>query len=108
MYVIDSSSLILLAKIGILDKVIDNIKEKMAIPEKVYDESARQKNTFDAKMIEERIKQKKLDQITVKNRKIYQKIKEDFNLGDGEGECIALCIENRGQLITDDKKALNA
>src|SRR3989344_6817253 len=102
MYVIDSSSLILLAKIGILDKVIDNIKEKMAIPEKVYDESAKQKSTFDAKMIEERIKQKKIDQITIKNKKTYLKIKEDFSLGDGEAECITACIETNSPLITDD------
>ena len=103
----DSSSLILLAKIGALDKIIDNMKDKIIIPEEVYNESVKKKNTFDAKLIEERVKMNKIDRKKIKNMKVYRKIKEDFNLGDGEAECITLCIEYASDLIADDRKAIN-
>jgi|SRR3989344_2513569 len=103
----DSSSLILLAKIGALDKIIDNMKDKIIIPEEVYNESVKKKNTFDAKLIEARVKMNKIDRKKIKNMKVYRKIKEDFNLGDGEAECITLCIEYASDLIADDRKAIN-
>lgn len=108
MIIIDSSSLILLAKIGLLDIVIENIKEKLTIPIKVYHESVEQKSTFDAKIIDERTKKNEIQKITVKNNKTFEKIKKDFNLGEGEAECITVCLESNYKLIVDDKKAINA
>ena len=49
----------------------------------------------------------KIERKKIKNMKVYRKIKEDFNLGDGEAECITLCIEHASNLIADDKKAIN-
>ena len=71
---IDSSSLILLAKTGMLDIAIKGISGKMIMTNKVYEECVTQKN---------------------------------FNLGEGETEAIAFCMENNLSLITDDKKAIN-
>ena len=83
------------------------MKDKIIIPEEVYNESVKKKNTFDAKLIEARVKMNKIDRKKIKNMKVYRKIKEDFNLGDGEAECITLCIEYASDLIADDRKAIN-
>ena len=36
------------------------------------------------------------------------KIIADFNIGKGEAETITLCLENKLDIIIDDKKAINA
>lgn len=106
MIAIDSSSLILLAKLSILDKFIKNLKKKLTITEKVQQECIK-KDTFDAKLIQKRIEEKKISKSKIKNKAIYNKILDDFNLGNGEAETITLCIENKIDIITDDKKAIN-
>lgn len=108
MTVIGSSSLILLAKVDILDTAIGSFKEKLVIPEQVYAECATKKDTFDAKLIEKRVKEKSIIKKDVSNRKLYNKILKDFNLGKGEAEAITLCIELKLGIVTDDKKAINA
>lgn len=108
MLCVDSSSLILLAKIGILDKAIASIKEKPTITEAVYQESTFREELFDARMIKSRVEEKHIDKIKVKNTGLCQKIRKDFDLGEGEAEAIVLCVENKADLITDDKKAINA
>lgn len=108
MVVVDSSSLILMAKSGMLDKVVENLKEKMVITGVVYDESISKKEAFDAKIIKERVGGGSIKRIETKNPRLYNKIREDFNLGKGEASAISLCLENKAGLITDDKKAINA
>lgn len=108
MIVIDSSSLILLAKSDILDIIINNAKQKLIIPEQVYLESTEKKELFDAQIIEKRIKEKSITQKNILNKGLYARILKDFNLGKGETESITLCIELKAGLITDDKKAINA
>ena len=102
---IDNSTLILLAKIGMLDLVIKNIKEKIILTDIVLKEVTI-KRTEDALLIEQRIKEGKLIVISKKPR-IYFSLLDDFNLGEGEAEALALAIEGKTALITDDKKAIN-
>ena len=107
MIAIDSSSLILLAKLSILDKFLQNLKTKLVITDEVEMECIL-KDTFDAKIIKKRIEEKTINKKIISNRQICNKIMEDFNVGKGEAETIALCLENKLDIITDDKKAINA
>ena len=108
MIVIDSSSLILLAKIGALDILIKNIKQGLVIPEQVYAECTARKDLFDAQIIEKRIKEKVIAKKSISNQRLCDKIQQDFNLGRGEAEAICLGIELKSGIISDDKKAINA
>src|SRR3989338_6233077 len=108
MIVIDSSSLILLAKIDILDIAIKNIKLRLLIPEQVYTECTAKKDSFDAQLIERRVKEGLIVKKEISNRNLCDKILKDFSLGKGESEAISLCIEIKSGIITDDKKAINA
>lgn len=108
MIVIDSSSLILLAKTNALDILIKNIKKSLAIPEQVYAECTARKELFDAQIIEKRIKEKAIAKKSISNQRLCNKIQQDFNLGKGEAEAICLGIELKLGIITDDKKAINA
>lgn len=108
MAAIDSSSLILMAKIDMLDRIINNVQKKLSITNKVFIESTSKTEAFDAKLINKRIKERIIEKKHIKNLKLYKKIKEDFNLGEGEAESIVYCMENKIGLITDDKKAMNA
>jgi len=108
MVVFDSSSLILLAKIGVLEKLISNLKEKVIIPDKVYQESTSKKEAFDAKLIENLIEDKHIAKQGVKDKGLCQRIRSDFNCGEGEAEAIALCLESGASLVADDKRAINA
>jgi len=107
MIAIDSSSLILMAKAGILDKIIKNLKRKLTITNQIYNETTKIE-AFDSKIIKKRVEEKAIERKIIRNIKLFNKIKEDFNLGNGEAEAIAFCLENETGLITDDKKAMNA
>ena len=107
MIVIDSSSLILLAKIGVLDIVIKNLKKKLVLTNQIYIETT-QKESFDAKIIKKRVEEKSIEKKEIKNSILCSKIQNDFNLGKGESEAIVLCLENKVGLITGDKKAMNS
>lgn len=105
--VLDSSSLILIAKTGVLDKIIRYL-QNITITEQIYNESTLGKDTFDAKIIKKRVEETVIGKKAIKDFAIYQKIKDDFNLGKGEAEAITFCLENNVGLVTDDKKAMNA
>lgn len=102
--IIDSSTLILLAKIELLDFFIKN--RKLKITKKVEEESTLI-NTFDAKMIKQRIKENKIQIEEIKSFNFYNQLIKEFNLGKGEAESIVLASEKREVLLTDDKKAIN-
>ncbi len=107
MIAIDSSTLILLAKLDILDITITNIKEKLVITEEVYREVSVKKDDYHTKLIQKRVDEKKILKEPIKGKKVLQQIKSDFNLGSGEAETIALCLEKNIDIIIDDKKGIN-
>lgn len=105
----DASSLVLLQKIRLLEKLLK--KFEVIIPREVYKEAVtkgKNKKSSDAYLIEEKIKNKLIKVSSVKDSdKVNQVIKE-FGLGEGEAEAIILFLEQKADILaTDDHKAIN-
>ena len=105
MAVFDSSPLILLANIGILDKVLEHLKEKAVITEKVFMEITA-KETFDSKLLMGRVEEGRIERKAIKDKSLFARIIKDFNCDEGEAESIVLCLETNTGIVTDDKKAM--
>ena len=105
--VVDASSLILLAKINLLGKLLE--KNQLIIPEKVYIEvmKGKEKAMLDALLVEKLVDEDKI-KIQKVNQELYQKIWKLFGLWAGEAEVLALALNDNLPIITDDKKCLNA
>jgi hypothetical protein len=109
MFVFDASTLILTAKIGLLERFLDAIAMEVAIPAAVEAECCKGKKTLDALMIRKAIDQSKIRVKNVRNKKLVAKLQEDFNLDLGESEAIALAVQEKALLIgIDDKHGINA
>jgi predicted nucleic acid-binding protein len=106
MIVFDSSTLILLAKIELLDIFLQDYKKKIIIPQAVEKESVG-KETFDGLLIKKRIEEGKITAICVASKEVQQ-VTEDFNLGAGEAEALVLAKKEGALLATDDRKAIQA
>lgn len=102
--VFDSSTLILLAKITLLRDVAS--KSRCIITETVEDECAI-KDTFDAKVIKELVKEKVIEIERVKTKEL-EKIRRDFNIEEGEASSLVLAIKEKCILATDDKPTIKA
>lgn len=101
-------SLILAAKTTILDLFLGDFAGGIFISESVKKE-ALAKESADAKLIEKRIEQNRVKIKNSKNKNAVEKMMLDFNIGIGEAETIAVCLENNWQLVgTDDKNAIKA
>jgi len=108
MIAIDASTLILLSKVELLDTFLDSVGMGVFISKR-DEREATVKESFDAKLIESRIKEGKILVKGIKNRGLVRRIEKDFGLHAGEAETIALCIENGFKLIvTDDYRAMKA
>lgn len=109
MIVLDSSTLILLARAELLEKFIESCGQKVAIPKQVEKESCAAKKSLDALLIQKAISEGSLSVMTVRNRKVYEKVRDDFALGKGEAEAIALAFAKKAKLVAiDDKSGINA
>lgn len=103
MIVFDASTLILLAKIDLLQIVL--CQYKGVIPELVKEEIA-YKNTMDTKLIVQQIREKNL--IVIKNP-VQEKMKlilKDFPFGKGEAAAFLIAKEKDDILATDDGLAI--
>ena len=100
---IDSCSIILLSKATVLEVFAK--KYNLFITEIVYDEILRGKDKkfIDALLIEKLVSEKKIKTIKARSD-IVKKIIEDFNLGYGEAETLALVLEKRCDVIVTDNK----
>lgn len=109
MFILDSSSMILLAKIGLLEKFL-SIREAV-IPSSVYNESANQgkdKGREDAYIIEALVKSDKI-KVSEPQKSTCIEIGSLFNFHGGERDVLALAKDmNIKCVICDDKKAINA
>jgi predicted nucleic acid-binding protein len=105
----DASTLVLLEKIDLLKRVI--VKDKILIPEKVYEEVVKkgiEKNAPDAYNIKVYIERKKIEIRNIKNKEKVEKLLKEFNLGQGETEAVVLYLEQKADLLaSDDHKAIN-
>jgi hypothetical protein len=109
MIVFDSSSLILIAKVELLDAFLKDIGMEIAIPRAVEVECCGGKKTLDALMIRKTLDDSRIKVRIVRNRKLVAKLEEDFSMGRGESEAIALALQENALLVAiDDKSGINA
>ena len=82
---------------------------EIAIPKAVEDECCGGKKTLDALFIRKALDESRIKVRGVRNRKLVAKLEEDFSMGRGESEAIALAIEEKAFLVgIDDKNGMNA
>ena len=109
MLVFDSSTLILTAKFELLDVFLKDIGMEIAIPIAVEDECCGGKKTLDALIIRKALDESRIEVRGVRNRKLVTKLEEDFSMGRGESEAIALALQEKALLGgIDDKNGINA
>jgi predicted nucleic acid-binding protein len=109
MLVFDSSTLILIAKVELLDVFLKNIGMEIAIPKAVENECCGGKKTLDALIIRKALDESRIKVSSVRNRKLVAKLEEDFSMGRGESEAIALALQEKALLVgIDDKNGINA
>ena len=109
MIVFNASTLILLAKVELLDTFLDAAGDKAVVPKEVEKECCEEKSTVDALLIRRAIQEKKIAVQPLEDRRVYGKILADFPLGKGEAEALALALSQKARLFaTDDKTAIQA
>lgn len=109
MLIFDSSTLILSARIEILDLFPASVSLEVAVPEEVQRECCGVKKTLDALLIQKALDKSRIKVVSVKDRKLVGKLEHDFSLGRGEAEAIALAAVKRAKLVAvDDKNGINA
>lgn len=109
MIVANSSTLILLAKVELLDTFLAALDEKVTIPKEVERECCEEKRAPDALLIQKAIADGNIAVRAIKATRLYRKLLADFPLGKGEAEALALALSRKASLfVTDDKKAIQA
>jgi predicted nucleic acid-binding protein len=107
--VFDASTLILIAKIDLLDTLLRGIEMRAAIPRAVENECCGPRKSFDSLVIRRVLDESRIEAIAVRDRKLVAKIRDDFNLGLGESEAISLAYREKAALIgIDDQSGINA
>lgn len=97
--VFDSSTLILLAKIEILNIISEDIQ--IIVPEMVRSECSG-KDLFDAKLISSLIKNGKIKVASVTKKESVEKLCRDFKIHIGEAEALALALKRNLPIAVDD------
>ena len=109
MLIFDASTLILVTKIDLLDPFLRTLSMRTAIPVAVHRECCEAKKTLDALMIQKAVDDSRIRVVAVKDRKAVIRMQEDFSLGTGEAEAIALALQSDASLVgVDDKNGINA
>jgi uncharacterized protein len=108
MMILDASTLILLAKIEILETFLLNFPERVFIPEKVQGEVCLKKKEETA-LIEKLIHSKKIHVVKAKDNRLTKKLMEDFHINGGEAEAVTLALQEKASIVaTDDRNAIRA
>jgi uncharacterized protein len=109
MFIFDSSTLILTAKIELLPLFLKDIGMEVAIPAAVEEECCGVTRTLDALVIRKALDEKKIQVRKVRNGKLATKLIADFTLGKGEAEAIALALDEKARMVgIDDKSGIDA
>ena len=103
--VFDSSTLILLAKIEILNIISEDIQ--IIVPEMVRSECTG-KDLFDAKLISSLIKNGKIKVASVTKKESAEKLCRDFKIHIGEAEALALALKRNIPIAVDDLPSIKA
>lgn len=108
MVVFDASTLILLAKTGLLAVFASDYKGRILIPEKIMSEVSA-KRSEEALVISEFVKEGRFEIQKSGDKKLVDKLMEDFNIDRGEAEALQLALkENAVAVATDDRNAIKA
>lgn len=108
MVIFDSSTLILLAKISLLDTFIANYSGKCVMPHKVKEEVLEGKSE-EIPVIVKLIEDGKIQVLKIKSDMLVKKLMEDFNIDLGETEALALAVKEKPAIVaTDDRNAIRA
>lgn len=109
MLVFDASTLILIAKVELLDLFLANVSVPVAIPGEVENECCGSKKALDAVIIQRAVDESRIKTVVVKNRRLVTKLQGDFSLGKGEAEALALALNEKAEVLgIDDKNGINA
>ena len=109
MIVFDASTLILIAKVELLDLFLASVSVPVAIPAEVEKECCGSKKALDAVIIQRALDESRIKTVVVKNRRLVGKLQADFSLGRGEAEAIALAVNEKAEVLAiDDKNGINA
>jgi predicted nucleic acid-binding protein len=109
MIVFDASTMILIAKIDLLNAFLAGVRTEVAIPKAVEEECCSVRRSYDAIAIRKALDEAKIVVNPLKDRRIVTKIRDDFNLGLGEAEAISLAHRERASLIgIDDRNGIKA
>ena len=106
MIIFDSSTLILLAKVELLVRVVEDTE--VIITNVVEKECTRKQELLDAKLIEKLIEEGKVKVENYDVGKEGKKIEKGFNMRTGEVSSLLLAGKKGWILATDDKQALKA
>ena len=106
--VLDASTLILLQKIGLLEKLAENFR--LVITSRVHFEAiekGKEKNLPDAYALERACSQRLLLKKKPKDERRVDELMSKFGAARGETETIALCLEKQDSIAAiDDKRAM--
>ena len=104
-FVSDATSLILLAKVGLLELFAN--RNSVVVPQHVFDEvvKGKDKGRVDAFSVEKLRDEKKFS-ITFPKEETKAKIQKLFNIKGGELDVLAISLETKATVLTDDKKML--
>lgn len=108
MLVFDASTLILLAKSDLLDLFLDDFPGIPLMPGAVEAESTGYPDRPDGVLIRKRLEEGRLTVEEIRQPGVVARLVQDFRLGAGEAEALALALE-KGELAiiaTDDRNAI--
>jgi predicted nucleic acid-binding protein len=109
MIVFDSSTLILVTKLELLDLFLAAVKQEVIIPKEVERECCGVKKTLDALVIQKALDESRIKARAVKNMKLVAQLQATFSLGKGEAEAISLALQEKAHLLgVDDQSGINA
>jgi predicted nucleic acid-binding protein len=102
--VADACSVILLARATILEPLTK--WHDLLMPRSVYDEviAGKKEKLMDALLTERLCFEKKITVKESKNKELIEKMKCDFGLGSGEAETIAVSLEEKSAVLTDNRQ----
>jgi predicted nucleic acid-binding protein len=106
--IFDASTLILLAKIDILETFALTFPEELVIPLGVKEEACR-KEGEETPLIENLLRRNTIRVLKVKDTKIVKRLMDDFHINGGEAEAVSLALQEKALIVaTDDRNAIRA